>query len=783
MILHYIKVALRNLWKYKTQSLINIIGLTVGFASFSLGGYWWYWENHFDKFQPHSDHTYAITMQGIVSGSDGSPVDLNQLPKEDAEFFIQAIPQIEDYSRIQLWHWMYYEKEGTTSNLMGMCVDEGFFRIFSNDFISGGINAIPFDRSYIVLTRKAAEKYAQKIDCAGEVFQTTNGSYTIAGVIEDYPTNTEFRFEYLILSEENYNHNNRSSFYVLLNKHSDVSSVEEKVREHKSMAVERYNPEAPKQYTFHLRSLPEVHLMSNPELFPRFRNIRLLGIAGLLAVICALMNCLTVFIGQQQRKHGQNKTFRSIGASRAYLFTKSLLDLLLSLVIAFLLFILAAYLLFPFYQDYTRWQGYGVYENYAQRMEIIPLLSFSLKNIALILTAFLALSVVFIRMMISGKNTHPALFRNALIVGQIFIGCFFFFISLSLYKQFYFTEKKDKGINVENISQIHLGYDGFDSENLSKELLQSPFVEDVTFMANPILTREGDLFLSYIGSVEFIDKPYEEIRGVDILVVEPNFNVFFDIKLKEGSQLKSSNEVLINESMQKNFKEKHVLRSHVNAGLAKEVVVAGVIKDFNYSSMYYPLKPLIFHFRIPDNDLIDYQYVYIKSSPENRQRAHEYAQKVLADHGFDKVEILELSDIQEEFNRPEKELSRLFGFLSFICILIVSAGIYSLVTFTMEQRRKEIAIRKINGATIKDILFLFIKKYLLLLILGNLLALPVAYKFINDWLESYAYRVGISWWIPLPVFLFTCLIVLASILETVRKAAKENPVEALKIES
>jgi ABC-type antimicrobial peptide transport system permease subunit len=202
--------------------------------------------------------------------------------------------------------------------------------------------------------------------------------------------------------------------------------------------------------------------------------------------------------------------------------------------------------------------------------------------------------------------------------------------------------------------------------------------------------------------------------------------------------------------------------------------------------MQYPIKGLFFHLQEEVSQMIPHQYVYFKTQPENQAKAIEYVNTVL-----EKVEtgdvapgkrFIQLTDMQTEFNHPEKILFRIFGFLSFICILVVSFGIYSLITLTIEQRKKEIAIRKINGAEIRDILVLFIRNYLLLVIAGNILALPVAYFFINSWLENYVYRTSLSAWLFAVVFIATCLIVLLSIVEKVRVAAKENPAEVIKTE-
>jgi ABC-type antimicrobial peptide transport system permease subunit len=305
-----------------------------------------------------------------------------------------------------------------------------------------------------------------------------------------------------------------------------------------------------------------------------------------------------------------------------------------------------------------------------------------------------------------------------------------------------FTQKTDKGIVVENITQVDVGYyTQIDFQSLKGELLRSPYIEAVTFTTNPVLTEIGDHYQSYLGNFIFQDRPEEKLENISVQLIEPDFFTFFGIKLKEGNPITEHN-VIINETQRQALPDKNPLGKSIKVGLLAEAQICGIIEDYYYTSMQYPITGIFFHL-YSDGPIIPYQYVYVKTKPENHAKAIEHIKGVL-----EKVEtgevapgkrILELSDIQDDFNRPEKILFQIFGFLSLICILVVSFGIYSLVTLTIEQRRKEIAIRKINGAEIGNILVLFLRNYLILVIIGNMLALPVAYLFINGWLENYAY--------------------------------------------
>jgi ABC-type antimicrobial peptide transport system permease subunit len=796
MIYHYLKLAFRGLRRYKVQNLFCILGLTIGFSAFILGTYWWYWENHFDNFHPDIDRVYTVTTCGIFKSSDGYDRELHQVPKEDVNYFLQALPEIESYCYLG-YTGLTYKKDEITEELSGIDADSAFFNILYSQFIAGGYKNVPFDGSHIVLTEKIAKKFFGTINCTGEIFPLKSGFKKIAGVIKDYPTNTNFRvFEFVKLNSsfKKYNNMNRTkSFYIKFHEKVDVDAARKKIEEHQSVAVMRFIEEQDevKNYSFRLRRLSEVHIFCSPELKGRFLNIQLLGFAGILALICSLMNALVLFIGLQQRKLQKNKTFRSMGASTYYLFWKSFTDLLVPIIIALLLAIYLIFTVFPYYQNYTQWEGYGSASETIIKIDMSELAVYAAQNFGLVAGMFLLLSSLIIIALVREKGYNRFSFsvlRNLLIVIQVFIGCFFFFIALSLYKQVRFTQTKDNSIVIENITQIDVGsYTKIDFRMLGQELLRSPYIEDVTFTTIQVLDKIGEWYFSGGGgSAFFKDNPDEKVE-TNIFLIEPNFFDFFGMQLKEGGWMIDENDVIINNSQFQTLRDKNPIGRHIQMHNFEDIKICGVINDYYHAPLQYPVQKLFFHLsteKTLGEYAYPYQYIYIKTRPENHDKAIEYANSVVEKEKTEYVapgkRFIELSSVQEEFDRPEKILFRIFGFLSLICILVVAFGIYSLVSLTIEQRKKEIAIRKINGAEIRDILVLFTKNYLVLVIVGNVLSLPVAYFFIVRWLEYYAYRTSLSWWLFAVVFVVTCLIVLFSIFEKVRKAANENPAEVIK---
>lgn len=216
--------------------------------------------------------------------------------------------------------------------------------------------------------------------------------------------------------------------------------------------------------------------------------------------------------------------------------------------------------------------------------------------------------------------------------------------------------------------------------------------------------------------------------------------------------------------------------------------VCGVVKDYLYAPLQYPVLNLFFKSHT-DEDLINYmptQYFYIRFTPGHEKEvvAHirKEAEEVTSGEGLTHLPVVSLSKLIEQFNRPEKVIFSVFCLIALLCILISTFGIYSLVSLSTEQRKREIAIRKVNGANFRHILQLFFREYICLHALASAFALPLGYVWMQQWLETYTHRISLTFLPFLTVFFITGLVILFSVLWQVKQAARANPAEAMKTE-
>ena len=794
MLSHYVKVSFRELLKYRTQSIVSIIGLAVGFTAFILGGYWLWWETHFDNFHPEADRLYCLTTEGLVKRANGTQSDLDQLHINDREELFKLLPEIE--ASCSFNHLSFTLKQDNEAiNLHGMESEQSFFDLFRTDFIEGTHQGVIPDGSSVILTERTAHKLFGTTNCIGkEVVLDNNLRPSVVGIIRNYPDNTDLLFDFLLIRTPQPNHVKRMTTYVRLQKNANVANVRNKLAHYKSHAEDTWDREQVKNWKINLLTASEVHLRCHPELTDRIRNIHILALAGAMAFLSALINLLVLFIGQQQRKQQKNRTYLCIGASTTSMITKSFIELALPLIIAFLISFCLIESIYPYYESYTTWHRYGIYENVSRHLSRTSLLGNTLSLAGICMLVFLLICYYPIRNLLEHKIQKPALFKQGLIIVQIFIGSLFFITSIGLFRQLHFILSKDKGIDYERVIQVDLGYGTSFQTDLSvlkPEMANHPYVEEVTYTCGnaPVFTEQGDWYGSFYSYFCFDPNEAEPNSYTPVIVADKDFFSFFKLQLKAGSWPSDATpySYMVNATCLQTLGYTDLLERPIYIK-ASQARVCGVIKDYLYAPMQYPILPLFF--TTYENPMVkDFErpyLIYVRYAKGHKKEVLEHLHEITSHIQNDNVNrskmFTELSDLVDLFNWPEKVIFTIFSILSLVCILISTFGIYSLVSLATEQRRKEIAIRKVNGATFYHILQLFFREYFMLAALGNAFALPVGYLVMNRWLETYANHTTLPVWLFLLVFLITCGIVLLSIFRQVKRAAATNPAEIIKTE-
>ena len=602
MLSHYVKVSFRELLKYRTQSIVSIIGLAVGFTAFILGGHWLWWETHFDNFHPEADRLYCLTTEGLVKRANGTQSDLDQLHINDREELFKLLPEIE--ASCSFNHLSFTLKQDNEAiNLHGMESEQSFFDLFRTDFIEGTHQGVIPDGSSVILTERTAHKLFGTTNCIGkEVVLDNNLRPSVVGIIRNYPDNTALLFDFLLISTPHPNHVKRMTTYVRLQKNANVANVRNKLAHYKSHAENKWDREQVKNWKINLLTASEVHLRCHPELTDRIRNIHILALAGTMAFLSALINLLVLFIGQQQRKQQKNRTYLCIGASTTSMITKSFIELALPLIIAFLISFCLIESIYPYYESYTTWHRYGIYENVSRHLSRTSLLGNTLSLAGICMLVFLLICYYPIRNLLEHKIQKPALFKQGLIIVQIFIGSLFFITSIGLFRQLHFILSKDKGIDYERVIQVDLGYDTSFQTDLSvlkPEMTNHPYVEEVTYTCGnaPVFTEQGDWYGSFYSYFCFDPNEAEPNSYNSVIVADKDFFSFFKLQLKAGSWPTDATpySYMVNATCLQTLGYTDLLERPIYIkGQASQARVCGVIKDYLYAPMQYPILPLFF---------------------------------------------------------------------------------------------------------------------------------------------------------------------------------------------
>lgn len=776
MIYHYLKVAFRNLIKYKTQSLVSIVGLAVGFTCFALSALWIRYEMTYDNFHEGADRIYlagnAFDLQG-----DGFSYYTSSLL---ADYLQKDCPEIEKTCRIRFGSFeepvLYNKME---YRLMQLETDSSFISMFNIAALEGD-NYLRLDKDQIAITDKAAKRIFGDESPIGKqmVFpEKNNAEKTIVAVVESWKGHSLYPFDILLPCLDWTPHWGSQQDHTLFRVYpnTDIKALEQRLAKYKVQ-------QGSYQQTI---STPIAPLMTLRSTHPRedvnvkLNHVRLFACIGGLVIICGLCNYLTMLITRIRMRKRELALRKVNGASNGSLLSLILSELILLLIISSGIGIMLIELILPVFKRLSQ-----INENtsffYGEACVYILILLLITTGIATILVYYINKQTLLDSIRHKSNLHLSGWFYKGSILFQLFISIGFVFCTLVMMKQLdYLMNSKELGLDKHNVGVIVP----------TSELTGVPFKEILKQM--PDVTECLNGFYTPIPKMLFSAHEVDEWEGqedksqrvkVEHETINQEYMDFFKVELIEGRMLDEKDEkeaVVINESAVKAFGWKEPIGKTINMGNNEVCTVKGVIKDIFYNAPIHPVTPAVFY--QPENTGRGHFIFKFKEGTWNAvsKKLKDEVHKVNPNTDLFLVNMEEKYD---EFMKSEETLSKLLTVVSFICIAIAIFGIFSLVTLSCEQRRKEIAIRKVNGASVGVILNLFFKEYLLLLVLASLIAFPVGYAIMKHWLEGYIKQTPISGWIYVVIMAVMLLIIFVSIIWRVWKAARQNPAEVIKSE-
>ncbi|MDR2119419.1 MAG: ABC transporter permease [Tannerella sp.] len=787
MIVHYLKIAFRNMRKYRTQSLTGIFGLAFGLACFVPAFYWLRYETSYDGFYPGAEHIYRIYAVEKQSGKVNKGVSRIMEKKMREQF-----PAVEA-STVFITDQENCRTEAMPHIRLRMVyADSAFFGVFPQKFVGGDARHPLQIPNNIVLTESVAVRLFGDVEKAiGRQVQTAMKSslppYTVTAVVKDPPPNTNLPFDAIIfhdmlkylseLPEEAQWTMFFMDLYVKFNPRADTGELAEQLRDFTARPGANPNIE--------LRMLPvsDVRHKLNTDVPFTLNFIGLFVAAGILLLSGAVFNFLSLHLDLFRRR-GRELHLRAVhGATGGQLVRQMLFELACAILPALLSACCLVVLARPAFSGLL-----DIEMGLWPLIQLFAVCGAGVMALALFagFVTFWRLSRTAVRNLSSGKTAGQPVLRRMAVTLQLAVSVVFIVVTLVVMMQMRFVNRKDLGFDRSGI--IHLSgftdYSGKVQTALIHELAAIPQVENITdawyepqHNANPF---------TMINRVEWQGKSPDEKTAFHCILTDSRFDETFGLKMLAGGWWNEgqTHKIVLNEEavrvMGLNEPTGSIIRiPSSDDNSMKEYEVAGVVNDFHTLSLRSRIHPTIF---MPSAEL--YNTLYIRVAPGREPEAIRRITAVLPDIDatLTDVRLTPVSELYDRLNYSEQAGLKMFSILATVCLLITLFGIYAVATASTRRRRKEIAIRKVMGAEAADVVRMFLREYSLLAIIAGAVALPPAVLAMSRWLQGYAYRTDIPWWLPAGVIAGVVAVVLLTVLGQVLKVAGSNPGEVVKSE-
>lgn len=771
MIKHYLKVAFRNLMKYKTQSLVSIIGLAVGFTCFALSALWIRYEMTYDDFHEGAERIYLAGNKFRLKGDGFSHYSSFLL----ADYITKNCPEVEKACHVEYTYGNKAKYEDTEFEMFQMEVDSNFISMFNITVLSGD-NYLRMDKGQIAITDKAARRIFGKENPIGKrlVFpQQNDNEMTIIAVVESWKGHSQYPFDILLPLYDPEPHWGIQQCYTLFRVYpgSDINALEQRLEkfEVQEDANMRFTESAP---IAQLSTLRSTH--PKDEVNVKLKHIRLFAAIGALVIVCGLCNYLTMLITRIRMRKRELALRKVNGASDGSLLILLLSELIFLLILSMGIGIMLVELILPAFKRMSQIDESASFF-YNEVFAYMFLLIMVTVGIAALLIRYVSKQSLLDSISHKANFYLSGWFYKGSILFQLFISIGFVFCTLVMMKQMdCLLNTKELGLDRHNVGIITYGK-GLENVPLEKILDQMPEVEK---RLHGFYTPVPKNMYSSLRVSDWEDKTGEEpYIDVEDEALNQDYVDFFGIELLEGNMLDEKDGekmVLINEAAVKAFGWKYPLGKKF-----RDYTVKGVIKDICYNAPIHAVAPAMFSYSKGS----ERKHIIFRTREGSWNVVSEkLGMEIRKINPDSEYTLLNMEEVYDDYMKSEETLSKLLGIVSCVCILIAVFGIFSLVTLSCQQRRKEIAIRKVNGASARLILNLFFKEYLLLLVIASCIAFPVGYVIMEHWLESYIKQTPINSWIYIGIFAGMLLVIFSSIVWRVWKAAIQNPAEVIKSE-
>ena len=792
-----LKIAWRNILKNKGIFTINIVGLALGIGSCLIIMLFVVDELSYDQYNENADEIVNVVFRAKINGEE---IKEGAVMAPVGKTLKQEFPEVLDATRIRNIGMpkIIIENESYREDRFAF-VDANFFNVFTLPIIDGNTMNPLQEPNTAVITKVQAEKFFGATNAIGELFylEGEEQPYRVTGVIEKMPQNSHFHFDIFASMEGLEQAKSDSWFngdfftYLLLKKGSDYKYLETKLpyilekymgpmmQEEIGAPFEEFTKE--NQLGFRFLPLTDMHLRSDNSPYSQLEqggDIKYVYIFSAIALFMLLIACInfmnlsTATAAKRAKEVGIRKVLGSNKGQLRYQFlSESFIATLIAMVFATIL----VFGLLPFYNQLS---GKELQLDFLRQpfvLLVLTLLTFLISLLAGGYPAFFLSSfkpIAALKNKFLGGNNNKGV-RSGLVVFQFVVSAGLILATLVVNQQMQYIQNKDIGYDRDQLLVLREAYFlGNQKSAFKNELMKNPKVASIT-NSSSIPAGSTDNYMSQV----YIDGEFA--RRMPVYNIDENYIQTMGMELISGRNFSTkygadSTNVIINQTAAKvlGFGNNAIGKTVTDGGGDHKVV--GVVKDFHFKSLHQTIDPL-FLFYQPMGGLI----VKAKSA----DMAGLIADAEVLWNQFNTDESFGYTLLDESYRQTyvtEQKMGTLLNIFAFLTILVACLGLFGLVTFTAEQRFKEIGIRKVLGSSVPEIVAMLSKDFLKLVFLSFFIAFPLGYYLMNKWLEGFAYRIEMQWWLYALAACITILIALATIGWKSLSAATMNPIKALR---
>jgi len=803
MLKNYFKIALRNLTKQKLFSFINILGLTIGIACSILIMIFVNYELSYDKYHDKADRTYRIAVSALIGDTK---IDQTNSSAITFTKLLEDFPEIEtgvkflnfDQVPVHINDKIFYES-GVYA------VDSTFYDVFSVPLLSGDPKTVLKEPNTIVMSQSTAFKYFNDANVIGKILTIDLGrrggkvDFKISGISKDMLQNSHFHYNILLsstsfpnyLSNQGWTNNNFIS-YLVLKKGASKSEFDTKLVAftRKYMGEEKFDEWTAKgnYWKYYLQPLTDIHLSSdlNGE-FEANGNKTYVYIFSVISIIILLIACINFMNLSTARSSLRTKEVglrKVVGSSRKKIIIQFLFESVFISYIALAAALIIVKIILPVYRDFV---GRAIEFNFFDNIYLISILIFLGLFVGIISGSYpsfvlSSLKPITVLKNLSVQRKNRLNFRNILVVFQFAISVFLIIGTIIIYQQMQYLQQKNLGFNKEQVLVINNPGSLTDNISTFKQSLLS---------YNNILKVSGSNTIPGKGfsNIGFGAEGIEDGFTLNLCICDDQFLNTLQIEMDQGrffskESPSDSCAVILNQKAAELLGWKNPVGKKINnwSKQRNDFHVIGVVNDYHYESLHQQIRPMALllnggYYKRTES------YINVRLKTGNLAETIKFIENKWNE--FAPGAPFNFSFLDEEFDNlyiNEKQTQKLFIIFSFLAIFIACLGLFGLASFIIDRRVKEIGIRKVLGASLTNIVIHLCKNFTLWVIISNVIAWPLAWFFMDKWLQNFAYRIQLEWWVFILSGFIALFISLLMVSSQAIKTAITNPVQSLRYE-